>query len=70
MIRQLNDLAAMRGQSLAQMALAWILKDRRITSVLIGASRPEQVVDSIKCLDGPGFSSEELEKINEIVSSK
>ena len=64
---QLNVLAEKRGQNLAQMALAWILKDKRVTSVLIGASRPEQVLDSIRCLDNYSFSSEELKMINDIL---
>jgi L-glyceraldehyde 3-phosphate reductase len=66
-IKQLNDLAVKRGQSLAQMALSWILKDDRVTSVLIGASRPEQLTDSLKCLDNISFSSEELQQIETIL---
>ena len=66
-VRQLNDLAEARGQNLAQMALAWILKDPRITSVLIGASKPAQVLDSIGCLANYSFSEEELNKINNIL---
>ena len=66
-IRQLNDLAMQRGQSLAQMALAWVIKDPRITSVLIGVSRPEQVTDSIRCLENYSFSKEELDRINSIL---
>jgi len=66
-IRQLNDVAGERGQSLAQMALAWVVKDPRITSVLIGVSRPEQVTDSIRCLENYSFSQEELERINKIL---
>lgn len=65
--RQLNVMAEERGQNLAQMALAWILKDPRITSVLIGASKPEQVLDSIRCLDNYAFSKDELNKINRIL---
>jgi L-glyceraldehyde 3-phosphate reductase len=64
---KLNDLALKRGQNLAQMALSWILKDDRITSVLIGVSKPEQVTDSIKCLENISFSKEELEIINAIL---
>jgi len=64
---QLNALAEARGQNLAQMALAWILKDPRISSVLIGASRPEQVLDSIRCLENYAFSKEELGKIDRIL---
>jgi len=66
-IKQLNELAKQRGQSLAQMALSWILKDPRVTSVLIGASKPEQLADSLKCLDNIVFSAEELAKIEEIL---
>ena len=68
-VRQLDQLAQARGQTLAQMALAWILKDTRITSVLIGASRPEQLADSLKCLDKLGFSPEELEGIERILAA-
>lgn len=66
-VRALNDIAVKRGQTLAQMALAWLLKDNRVTSVLIGASRPEQLADSLKCLDNTNFSKEELEKIEGIL---
>jgi len=66
-IRQLNDIALKRGQSLAQMALAWLLKDQRVTSVLIGASRPEQLADSLKCLDNIEFAKEELDQIEVIL---
>jgi L-glyceraldehyde 3-phosphate reductase len=68
-VQRLNDLAAQRGQNLAQMALAWILKDKRITSVLIGASKPVQITDSIGCLANINFSSEELSVINTILQS-
>lgn len=67
-IRDLNSLAVQRGQSLAQMALAWILKDERVTSVLIGASRPEQLSDSLKALDNLQFSAEELARVEEILA--
>ena len=66
-IKQLNNLAKKRGQTLAQMALSWILKDPRVTSVLIGASKPEQLADSLKCLDNIEFSTEELAHIEEIL---
>ena len=61
-------MAADRGQTLAQMALSWILRDGDITSVLIGASRPAQILDNIGMLGKPEFSQEEREKIDEIVS--
>jgi len=66
-IKKLNALAVKRGQTLAQMALSWILKDPRVTSVLIGASKPEQLADSLKCLDNIEFSTEELAHIEEIL---
>ena len=65
---KLNELAHKRGQDLAQMALSWILKDDRITSVLIGVSKPEQVLDSIKCLENISFSADELNAINNILA--
>jgi L-glyceraldehyde 3-phosphate reductase len=67
-IRQLNDLAIQRGQTLAQMALAWLLKDPRVTSVLIGASRPEQLADSLECLKSAAFTESDLEKIEQVLS--
>lgn len=67
-ISRLNDLAQSRGQKLAHMALSWILKDNRITTVLIGASKPEQITDSIKALDNIVFSEAELKLIDEILA--
>ncbi len=67
-VRQLNQLAEERGQKLAQMALAWILKDPRVTSVLIGVSRPEQVTDSLQCLKNYHFTQEELVRIEKILA--
>lgn len=66
-VRKLNEVAAERGQSLTQMALSWILRDGKITSVLIGASRPEQILENIKALDNIRFSDEELRRIEEIL---
>ena len=65
-IRELNDLAAERGQSLAQMALAWILRDSVVTSVLTGASKPEQVLSNLQALNNTAFTDEELQKIDRI----
>ena len=65
-IKALNQIAAARGQSLAQMALAWVLKDGVVTSVLIGASKPEQILDNIKATENTAFSAEQLQQINEI----
>ncbi|MBK8668847.1 MAG: L-glyceraldehyde 3-phosphate reductase [Saprospiraceae bacterium] len=66
-LRKLNKLAENRGQNLAQMALAWILKDERVTSVLIGVSRPDQVTDSIQCLENYSFTEDELLMIDNIL---
>ena len=63
-IRALNNVAQRRGQTLAQMALAWILRDPRVTSVLTGASRPEQIIDSLACLHNIAFSPEDLAEID------
>ncbi|WP_372793491.1 L-glyceraldehyde 3-phosphate reductase [Lutibacter sp.] len=66
-IKQLNEIAKNRNQSLAQMAISWILKDQRITSVLIGASKTSQILDSLKAIDNTTFSEEELQKIEHIL---
>ena len=66
-IRALNDLAAERGQTLAEMALSWVLKDGDVTSVLIGASRPEQILDNIAIVGHTSFTEEELTAIDNIV---
>ena len=66
-VDRLNHMAKNRGQSLAQMALSWVLKDPRITSVIIGASKPAQVIDSIKCTQNLHFSQDELMQIDEIL---
>jgi len=67
-IRRLNQVAIDRGQKLSQMALSWILKDKRITSVLIGASKQQQVLDAVQCLTNLDFTKEELNKIDLILS--
>jgi len=66
-VTQLNKIAISRGQSLAQMAIAWLLKDKRITSVLVGASRTEQLMDSLKALENLEFSPETLKKIENVL---
>lgn len=68
-IRSLNELASSRGQSLAAMALSWVLADRKTLSVLIGASRPEQIEENLKALEKTAFSPEELQAIDEIVKA-
>lgn len=67
-VRALNDLAAQRGQTLAQMALSWILRDWDITSVLIGASKPSQILDNIGIVHATAFSEEERRRIEEILA--
>ena len=68
-IQRLNVLADERGQTLAEMALAWILRDGVVTSVLIGASKPQQILDNIKATENTKFSEEELRLIDEIYIS-
>jgi L-glyceraldehyde 3-phosphate reductase len=63
-VRKLNDIAQRRGQSLAQMALAWTLRDPRVTSALIGASKPEQVRENVGALQNLAFTKEELAEID------
>lgn len=65
-IRALNDIARERGQTLAEMALAWILKDGDVCSVLIGASRPEQILDNVRAIQNCAFTEEELRRIDAI----
>lgn len=67
-LRLLNEMAQQRGQTMAQMALSWLLKDQRVTSVLIGASRPEQLQENVKALDNLNFTAEELERIDRHVA--
>lgn len=64
---RLNELASQRGQSLAQMALAWILRDERVTSVIVGASSVNQLIDNLKAIDNLTFATEELETIENIL---
>ena len=67
-IRQLNELAQARGQSLAQMALAWVLHYEPVTSVLIGASKPDQILDNVKALQNLTFTDQELKQIDDLTS--
>lgn len=68
-VRELNKIALGRGQSLAQMAIAWLLKDPRITTVLVGVSKPEQLAENVTAVKNLVFSSEELNRIEEILQS-
>lgn len=69
-IRALNDLAVKRGQTLAQMALAWVLRDGVVASVLAGASRPEQILDNIKAAENTSFTADELALIEKITAER
>ena len=69
-IRALNEIAEARGQTLAEMALSWLLQDKDITSVLIGASKTSQILDNVKALDHLEFSKEELQKIDMVSQAK
>jgi len=64
-VRRLNDIAVARRQSLAQLALSWILRDEVVTSALIGASRPEQIAENVKAIENTSFTAEELAAIDE-----
>lgn len=67
--RKLNELAQQRSQSLAQMAIAWVLRDARVTSALIGASCPEQIIENVAALEQPSFTHEQLQAIDAILES-
>lgn len=69
-VSQLNEVALRRGQTLAEMALGWQLRDERVTSVLVGASSPEQLLDSLKAVDTPPFDDEELTRIDAILAEE
>ena len=66
-VKALGDIAAQRGQNLAQMALSWLLKDQRVTSVLVGASKPSQLLDSLQCITKTNFTGDELRAIEKIL---
>ncbi|SEH02777.1 L-glyceraldehyde 3-phosphate reductase [Nonomuraea solani] len=68
--RSLNEIAGTRGQTLAQMALSWTLRDPRVTSVLIGASSVKQLEDNVACVDGPAFTEDELQAIEKITGPR
>ena len=66
-IRKLNDIAAARGQKLAQLALQWVLRDEVVTSALIGASKPEQIIENVAALSFPALTAEEIAAIDAII---
>ena len=63
-LRALNDIARQRGQTLAEMALAWLLRDKRVTSVIVGASSAAQIEDNLQALENASFSDDELARID------
>ena len=67
-VHKLNEIAQRRGQSMAQMALRWVLRDPVVTTALIGASRPEQVEDNVHAFDAAPLSAEELAEIETILA--
>lgn len=67
--QELNKVALKRGQTLSQMALSWVLRDERVTSALIGASRPDQIIENVKALDSLEWSTDELNHIEELLKS-
>lgn len=69
-VRKLNAIAERRGQTLAQMALVWTLRDDAVTSALIGASKPEQVIENVKALENASFTAEELAEIDSILANR
>lgn len=66
-VAKLNDIAAERGQTLAEMSLSWLLKDSKVTSVIVGASSVEQLADNINALKNTSFDDVELQRTNEIL---
>lgn len=67
-VRRLNDIAMQRGQTLAQMALAWFLRSKGVTSALIGASKPEQIIENVRALDNTHYTQEELAGIYSVLA--
>lgn len=66
-VKKLKAIAETRGQNLAQMALAWLLKDERVSTVLIGVSKTQQIFDNVKALENLAFTTNELDEIKEIL---
>ena len=67
-MKNLSEIAAARGQTLSQMALSWVLRDKVVSSVIIGASRPEQILENVEAIEKTAFSSAELLEINKILA--
>jgi L-glyceraldehyde 3-phosphate reductase len=69
-VRALNEVALQRGQTLAKMAVAWVLRDPRVTSALVGTSKVSQVNDNVSALKNPKFSADELRQVDDILAGK
>ena len=69
-VARLNAFARERGQSLAAMALSWLLRRPEVTSVIVGASRPEQLLENLTAIEGPAFTDDELARIDAILADK
>jgi len=69
-VRKLRDVARARGQTTAQLAITWLLRDERITSVLVGASRKEQIAENVQAVEAPPLSDDELRRIDDILSGR
>jgi L-glyceraldehyde 3-phosphate reductase len=67
-VKKLSAIAEKRGQTMAQMALAWVLRNGKVTSALIGASRPEQIIENVKAVENLNFSEDELKAINDVLA--
>jgi L-glyceraldehyde 3-phosphate reductase len=67
-VKKLNEIAALRGQTMAQMALSWVLRDKRVTSALIGASKPEQIRQCVRAIDKPDFTEDQINSIEQILN--
>ncbi|MDE6725318.1 MAG: aldo/keto reductase [Ruminiclostridium sp.] len=69
-LKRLNEIAQKRGQKLSQMALSWVLNNKAVTTVLIGASRPEQIAENVRAADAPEFTQEEIGEIEAVLNNK
>ena len=69
-LNKLNEIASKRGQKLSQMAISWLLHNKAVTTVLVGASRPEQIVDNVKAIENLDFTDEQLSEIETICGDR
>ncbi|MDE6579827.1 MAG: aldo/keto reductase, partial [Ruminiclostridium sp.] len=69
-LKKLNEIAQKRGQKLSQMALSWVLNNKAVTTVLIGASRPEQIAENVQAANAPDLTEEEIREIEAVLNNK